>query len=94
MQVEIDEHTQTVSFDHCIIAAGSSVAVFGILRRSAHYPIPAGTLDWKNTQTMLVIGGGIIGLEMANVYSALSSNISIVEFMDKIILAQTGTWWC
>lgn len=87
MQVETDEHTQTVSFDHCIIAAGSSVArIPGLPYDDPRIIDSTGALKLeKIPKHMLVIGGGIIGLEMATVYSALGSNISIVEFMDQII---------
>jgi dihydrolipoamide dehydrogenase len=45
-----------------------------------------GALDLENTESrMLVIGGGIIGLEMATVYHALGATINVVEFMDQII---------
>lgn len=87
MQVETDEHTQTISFDHCIIAAGSSVArIPGLPYDDPRIIDSTGALKLeKIPKHMLVIGGGIIGLEMASVYSALGSNISIVEFMDQII---------
>lgn len=87
MQVETGEHTQTVSFDHCIIAAGSSVArIPGLPYDDPRIIDSTGALKLeKIPKHMLVIGGGIIGLEMATVYSALGSNISIVEFMDQII---------
>ena len=87
MQVETDEHTQTISFDHCIIAAGSSVArIPGLPYDDPRIIDSTGALKLeKIPKHMLVIGGGIIGLEMATVYSALGSNISIVEFMDQII---------
>ena len=87
MQVETGEHTQTVSFDHCIIAAGSSVArIPGLPYDDPRIIDSTGALKLeKIPKHMLVIGGGIIGLEMASVYSALGSNISIVEFMDQII---------
>lgn len=87
MQVETGEHTQTVSFDHCIIAAGSSVArIPGFPYDDPRIIDSTGALKLeKIPKHMLVIGGGIIGLEMATVYSALGSNISIVEFMDQII---------
>jgi len=87
MQVETGEHTQTVSFDHCIIAAGSSVArIPGLPYDDPRIIDSTGALKLEKIPThMLVIGGGIIGLEMAAVYSALGSKISIAEFMDQII---------
>lgn len=87
MQVDTGENTQTVSFDHCIIAAGSSVArIPGFPYDDPRIIDSTGALKLeKIPKHMLVIGGGIIGLEMATVYSALGSKISIVEFMDQII---------
>jgi dihydrolipoamide dehydrogenase len=87
IQVETGEHAQTVSFDHCIIAAGSSaVRIPGFPYDDPRIIDSTGALKLeKIPKHMLVIGGGIIGLEMATVYSALGSKISIVEFMDQII---------
>jgi dihydrolipoamide dehydrogenase len=87
MQVETGENIQTVSFDHCIIAAGSSVArIPGLPYDDPRIIDSTGALKLeKIPRHMLVIGGGIIGLEMATVYSALGSKISIAEFMDQII---------
>jgi len=87
MQVDTADGIKTVSFEHCIIAAGSSVTHIP----SFPYDDPriidsTGALKLERIpKHMLVIGGGIIGLEMATVYSALGSKISIVEFMDQLV---------
>ena len=87
MQVETAEGAKTVSFDHCIIAAGSNVThIPGFPYDDPRIIDSTGALKLeKIPKHMLVIGGGIIGLEMATVYSALGSKISIVEFMDQLI---------
>lgn len=87
MQVETSAGIKTVSFNHCIIAAGSSVTrIPGFPYDDPRIIDSTGALKLESIpKHMLVIGGGIIGLEMATVYSALGSRISIVEFMDQII---------
>jgi len=87
IRVETPEGVKTVAFDHCIIAAGSSVA------RIPDFPYDdpriidsTGALELPEIpQRMLVIGGGIIGLEMATVYDALGAKITVVELMDSLI---------
>ncbi|HEU0233945.1 MAG TPA: dihydrolipoyl dehydrogenase [Gallionella sp.] len=86
------EGDKTISFDHAIIAAGSSAA------RIPGFPYPGsigddprlidstGALKLQDVpQRMLIVGGGIIGLEMATVYDALGSKISVVELADGLI---------
>ncbi|PTN12001.1 dihydrolipoyl dehydrogenase [Nitrosomonas aestuarii] len=87
IQVETSEGKKSVSFDHCIIAAGSNVArIPGFPYDDPRIIDSTGALKLeKIPKHMLVIGGGIIGLEMATVYAALGSKISIVEFMDQLI---------
>ncbi len=87
LTVEGDGGSQTVTFDSAIIAAGSQPT-----------KIPGFPHDdprvWDSTdalnlnfvpEKLLIVGGGIIGLEMATVYHALGSKISVVELMDQII---------
>lgn len=87
IQVETAEGQKTVSFEHCIIAAGSSVArIPGFPYDDPRLIDSTGALELKDVpKHMLIIGGGIIGLEMATVYSALGSKISVVEWMDQLI---------
>ncbi len=87
LQVETGDGVKTVSFGHCIIAAGSSTThIPGFPYDDPRIIDSTGVLKLeKIPKHMLVIGGGIIGLEMATVYSALGSKISIVEFMDQIM---------
>ncbi len=87
IQVETKEGQKTVSFDNCIIAAGSSVTrIPGFPYDDPRLIDSTGALELNDVpQHMLIIGGGIIGLEMATVYSALGSKISVVEWMDQLI---------
>lgn len=87
IQVETADGQKTVSFDHCIIAAGSSVArIPGFPYDDPRLIDSTGALQLQDVpEHLLIIGGGIIGLEMATVYSALGSKISVVEWMDQLI---------
>ena len=87
VHVETAEGTKTVSFEHCIIAAGSSAArIPGFPYDDSRLMDSTGALELEDIpKRMLIIGGGIIGLEMATVYDALGSSISVVELMDQLI---------
>ncbi|WP_330946635.1 dihydrolipoyl dehydrogenase [Thermomonas sp. LB-4] len=82
-----DGTTQLLRFGHCIIAAGSQ-------------PVKLPSFPWNDARIMdstdalnlaevpkklLVVGGGIIGLEMATVYRALGADVTVVEFMPQLI---------
>jgi dihydrolipoamide dehydrogenase len=77
----------TVSFDHAIIAAGSEPVTLPFIPHDDPRVIDStGALDLTDVpKRLLVIGGGIIGLEMATVYHALGAAVTIVELMDQII---------
>ena len=86
IEIKTEQGTRTVSFDHAIIAAGSQSAMIPGL------PDDPRIMDSTNAlllddipKRMLVIGGGIIGLEMATVYDALGSQITIVEMLDSLM---------
>ena len=87
VSVETGEGTTTVSFDDCIIAAGSqAVELFGIPNDDPRVmDSTAALLLEEIPDRLLVIGGGIIGLEMAAVYDALGSKITLVELTDELI---------
>ena len=85
--VKTEKGTETIEFAQCIIAAGSQ-------------PVKLPAFPWDDVRVMdstdalmlhdipkklLVVGGGIIGLEMACVYSALGSAVTVVEFMDQLM---------
>ncbi|MBI5919873.1 MAG: dihydrolipoyl dehydrogenase [Nitrosomonadales bacterium] len=87
LEVETSDGVKTVSFDHAIVAAGSSVArIPGFPYEDERIIDSTGALALADVpKRMLVIGGGIIGLEMATVYDALGSKISVVELMDQLM---------
>jgi dihydrolipoamide dehydrogenase len=78
--------TTVITFENAIVAAGSRPIKLPFLSEDPRIMDSTGALKLPNTQgNMLVIGGGIIGLEMATVYRALGSKIVIVELMDQLI---------
>jgi dihydrolipoamide dehydrogenase len=81
------EGTQTVSFDQCIIAAGSEPVELPFIPHDDPRVLDStGALELADVpKRMLILGGGIIGLEMACVYDALGSKITVVEFMDQLM---------
>ena len=85
--VEGKDGRKVVSFDNCIIAAGSqSAKIPGFPYDDPRLMDSTGALELKDVpKRLLIIGGGIIGLEMATVYDALGSKVSVVEFMDRLI---------
>jgi len=87
IEVISDEGTKTVSFDQCIIAAGSEPVELPFLPHDDPRVLDStGALELADIpKRMLVLGGGIIGLEMACVYDALGSRITVVEFMDQLM---------
>ncbi|MDN5836911.1 MAG: dihydrolipoyl dehydrogenase, partial [Nitrosospira sp.] len=87
IQVATPDGLKTVSFEHCIIAAGSSAArIPGFPYGDPRLMDSTGALKLEDIpKRMLIIGGGIIGLEMATVYDALGCKISVVELMDQLI---------
>jgi len=86
VRVETAEGTRVVRFAKAIIAAGSEPVAPGF--------IPADPRIWDSTaalelrfvpKRMLVLGGGIIGLEMATVYKALGAGVTVIEMMDQLM---------
>jgi dihydrolipoamide dehydrogenase len=87
VEVKTETGVKTVNFEQAIIAAGSHPTKIPV------FPNDDPRL-WDSTDALelkeipkklLIVGGGIIGLEMATVYHALGSEISVVELMDQII---------
>ncbi len=77
---------RTVTFENCIIAAGSQSAMLPDLPDDPRIVDSTGALAPDELpKRLLVIGGGIIGLEMATVYDALGSNVTVVELLDQLI---------
>ncbi|QOY23131.1 dihydrolipoyl dehydrogenase [Xanthomonas citri] len=82
-----DGKTQLLRFEHCIIAAGSqAVKLPNFPWNDKRVMDSTDALELHDIpKTLLVVGGGIIGLEMATVYSALGSKVTVVEFMDQLM---------
>jgi dihydrolipoamide dehydrogenase len=75
-----------VKFQKCIIAAGSAAVHLPFLPRDPRIVDSTGALELRQTpEKMLVIGGGIIGLEMATVYSTLGARVDVVEMLDGLM---------
>ena len=81
-----DGSTKTIVFEQAIIAAGSEPVRLPFAPEDPRILDSTGALALESApKRMLVIGGGIIGLEMATVYAALGTKITIVELMDQLI---------
>ena len=81
-----DGKITTVSFDNAIIAAGSQATKFPGAPDDERIMDSTGALALADIpKRMLVIGGGIIGLEMGTVYDALGTKVSVVEFTDGLV---------
>jgi dihydrolipoamide dehydrogenase len=77
---------QVIGFDQCIVAAGSEPARIPGLPDDPRLVDSTGALDLTDLpKRFLVIGGGIIGLEMACVYDALGSEVSVVELTETLM---------
>jgi dihydrolipoamide dehydrogenase len=89
LTVQTAEGAKTIAFRNAIIAAGSSVArIPGFPYDDPRLVDSTGALELRQIpKRMLVIGGGIIGLEMACVYDALGAKVTVVEFLDGLIPA-------
>ena len=86
LEVTGEEGTQRIGFDHCIIAAGSEPVRLPFVPDDPRVMDSTGALELQDIpQRLLVIGGGIIGLEMGCVYDALGSKVSVVELMDQLM---------
>ena len=78
--------TKTIRFKQCIIAAGSQSVKLPFVPDDPRIVDSTGALELRKVpQRMLVIGGGIIGLEMATVYSTLGARIDVVEMLDGLM---------
>ncbi len=87
VEVQGDDGKKTITFDQAVIAAGSRPTEIPV------FPNDDPRL-WDSTdavsvpevpKNLLIVGGGIIGLEMATVYHALGAKVSVVELMDQLI---------
>ncbi|MFT3733307.1 MAG: dihydrolipoyl dehydrogenase [Hyphomicrobium sp.] len=92
-----DGHEETVRFDKAIIAAGSEVVALPFMPSDPRIVDSTGALELRQVpEKMLVVGGGIIGLEMATVYSTLGARVDVVELLDGLMAGAdrdlVGAW--
>ena len=77
---------QTIAFKKCIIAAGSQAVHLPFLPDDPRVVDSTGALELKEVpKRMLILGGGIIGLEMGTVYSTLGARLDVVEMLDGLM---------
>ncbi|MES2413831.1 MAG: dihydrolipoyl dehydrogenase [Pseudomonadota bacterium] len=77
---------QTIAFKNCIIAAGSQAVRLPFMPEDARVVDSTGALALNEVpKRMLILGGGIIGLEMGTVYSTLGARLDVVEMMDGLM---------
>jgi len=78
--------TQTIAFKNCIIAAGSQAVRLPFMPDDPRVVDSTGALALKEVpKRMLILGGGIIGLEMGTVYSTLGARLDVVEMLDGLM---------
>ena len=86
VEVRGDAGTQTIGFEHCIIAVGSESVSLPFIPRDPRILDSTAALELGSIpKRLLVIGGGIIGLEMACVYDALGAKLSVVELTEQLM---------
>ncbi|MDP9345366.1 MAG: dihydrolipoyl dehydrogenase [Actinomycetota bacterium] len=83
---ELQVADEAIAFEHAIVAAGSSAARLPGFPEDPRIVTSTGALELADVPArLLVVGGGIIGLEMATVYDALGSEVTVVELADQLI---------
>jgi dihydrolipoamide dehydrogenase len=86
LKVATADGETTLGFDNAIIAVGSSAVRLPFLSDDPRIMDSTGALELADVpERLLVIGGGIIGLEMATVYEALGSQVTVVELLDGLM---------
>jgi dihydrolipoamide dehydrogenase len=86
LSVATAEGVKTLAFKCAIIASGSEPIAPGFIPKDPRIVDSTGALEIRSTpKRMLVLGGGIIGLEMATVYHALGAKVTVVELLDQLI---------
>ena len=86
LRIESEQGEQVIGLKRCIIAAGSESATLAGLPNDPRIMDSTDSLELAELpETLLVIGGGVIGLEMATVYDALGVKVSVVELTDTLM---------
>jgi dihydrolipoamide dehydrogenase len=87
LTVETENGTETVAFEQAVLATGSRPVVIPGLPDDPRIVDSTGALELDGPPgRMLVVGGGIIGLEMATVYLAFGWQVTVVELMDRLMI--------
>ena len=88
LEVKTESENLNILFENCIIATGSRSINLPGLPQSNRLLTSKSALDLENIPgSLLVVGGGIIGLELGQVYSSLGSKVTVVEFLPNLIAA-------
>ena len=92
LEVKGEGGAQAITADHIVIATGSEVAPLrGIEIDEKRIVSSTGALSLSRVpKTMVVIGGGYIGLEMGSVWQRLGADVTVVEFLDRILPGMDG----
>lgn len=86
LTVTHEDKTETVAFDQAIIAVGSQPVKLPFIPEDPRIIDSTGALELQDVSgDLLVLGGGIIGMEMATVYDALGMNVSVVEMQPQLM---------
>ncbi len=86
LEVFQEDEIEKVEAEHIIVAAGSRPQIFGPLIDSPRLMNSTDALEMEDVpKSLLVIGGGYIGLELGTVYAALGSQVTLVEMMDRLL---------
>jgi dihydrolipoamide dehydrogenase len=86
LSVETKDGRKVVAFKHAVIAAGSQASRIPTFPQDPRIVDSTGALELRaKPKRMLVVGGGIIGLEMGTVYSTLGARLDVVEMMDGLM---------
>lgn len=85
LEVDGPQGRQVIGFRQCIIAAGSEAVRLPGMPEDPRIIDSTGALELELPGSLLVIGGGVIGLEMATVYDALGVKVSVVELLDQLL---------
>ena len=87
LMVETKEGSRLITFENCIIASGSTSAMIpGVLSDHPSILTSKTALDLVDLpERLLVVGGGVIGLELGQVYATLGSSVSVVEYLPNLV---------
>ncbi len=86
LSVQAGDTEKKVAFQYCVIAAGSEPVSLPFIPEDPRIITSTGALKLEDPACkLLVLGGGIIGLEMATVYQALGADVTVVEMQNQII---------